>query len=53
MEANFPKNPWLPWIERNEREPQGFFLAFEMGNFLDSRSSDIWCTVFLEGGIFK
>ena len=31
------------------REPQGFFLAFEMGNLLDSRSSDLWCAVFIKG----
>ena len=35
---------------RIEREPQGFFLAFEIGNFLDSRTSDFWCSVFLKGG---
>lgn len=35
---------------RSERESQDFFLAFEMGHFLDSRSSDFWCPVFLKGG---
>jgi len=34
----------------SEREPQGLFLAFEMGNILDSHTSDFWCPVFLKGG---
>ena len=37
----------------SEREPQGFFLAFEIGHFLDSRTSDFWCPVFLKGEEMK
>lgn len=35
---------------KSKIEPQDFFLALEMGNFLDSHSSDFWCPVFLMGG---
>jgi len=34
---------------RIERKPQGFFLAFEMGHFLDSHTSGLWCPVFFKG----
>lgn len=37
----------------SERESQGFFLAFEMGHFLDSHPPDFLCTVFLNGGKIK
>ncbi len=35
---------------RIEREPQELLLAFEMGHFLGSHPSDLWCPVFLKGG---
>jgi len=34
--------------ERIGRKSQGFYMAFKMGNFLDSHTSDLWCPVFLK-----
>jgi len=36
---------------RSKRESQGFFLAFEMGNFLDSRSSYFWSAISLKSNV--
>ena len=43
-------NRFIGKEKKSEREPQGFFLALEMGRFLDSHTSDLWCPVFLKGG---
>ena len=35
--------------ERIGGKPRGFYMAFKMENFLDSHTSDLWCSVFLKG----